>query len=164
MREQTVRVLVFKLADYEHAVDVRQVKEILGTYEIAPVVEAPEFVEGVIKLRGRIVPIMDLRKRLALPEAEKTYQSCIIIVRALKKFVGFIVDSASELLSIPTSMIEAPGEIVGGVRTRFIKGVVYLDDRFLVILNLDEILCMTEQELIDFSRPSGRGKIEGVKR
>ena len=149
-QSETIRVLVFKLAEHEHAVDVRQVREILGAPVISPVVEAPDFVEGVIKHRGRVVPIVGLRRRLRLPTAEKTLQTCIILVRSGKKMVGWVVDSASELLSVPTARIEAPSEIVGGIRTRFIEGVVYLDDRFLVILKLDEILSVNEKEMLDF--------------
>lgn len=147
-KEDSIRVVVFKLADHEHAVDVRQVKEILRAPHISPVIEAPAFVEGVIKLRGRIVPIVDMRKRLQLPAAEKTYLTCIIIVRIEKKMVGFVVDSASELLSIPAKLIETPAGIMGGTRTSFIKGVAYLEDRFLVILNLDKILTLNEKELL----------------
>ncbi|MBF0525085.1 MAG: chemotaxis protein CheW [Deltaproteobacteria bacterium] len=144
----TVRMVVFKLVGHEHALDVRRVKEILMAGHISPVIEAPEFLEGVIKVRGRIVPVMDLKKRLQLPAAPRTYEACIIIVRMQKKMVGLLVDSASELLKVPTRAIEPPDKMIGGVRTRFIDGVAYLDDRLLVILKLDEILAIDEKELL----------------
>ena len=149
-KSETVRVVVFKLVDHEHAVDVRWVREILRAPHISPVIEAPDFVEGVIKLRGRIVPIVDLRKRMQLPVAEKTVDTCIIIVRLGKRMVGFVVDSASELFTVPTGLIEPPTEIVGGINTRFIEGVAYVEDRFLVILDLNKILSVSEKELLDF--------------
>lgn len=144
-----LKAIVFRLSGHEHAVDVRQVKEILINPLVSPVVEAPDFVEGVIRLRGRIVPIIDLARRLKLPVPPRTVKTCIIVVRLGNKLAGFIVDSASELLNIPVSKIEAPTDIVGGIHTGFIKGVVYLDDRFLVILDLDIVLKVSEQELAE---------------
>ena len=151
-QSETLRVVVFKLADHEHVVDVRRVKEILRLPHVAPVIEAPDFVEGVIKLRGRIVPIVDLRKRLHLPVGAKTLDTCVLIVRLAKRMVGFVVDSASELLTVPTRLIEPPGEIIGGIRTRFLEGVAYLDDRFLVFLKLQKILTLDEKEMLDLTR------------
>jgi purine-binding chemotaxis protein CheW len=145
---EELKVVVFRLADHEHAVDVRQVKEILINTPISHVLEAPDFVEGVIKLRGRIVPVIDLRKRLRLPAIQMSRESCIIVVRFNRKTAGFVVDSASELLNIPSDKIEAPTEMVGGIHIDFIRGLVYLGARFLVILDLDRVLTMTEQELV----------------
>jgi len=163
---EEIKVVVFRLAEHEHAVDVRQVKEILINTPITTVIEAPNFVEGVIKLRGIIVPVIDLRKRLHLPAAPKTYGTCIIVVRSNHKTTGFVADSASELLSIPPLSIEAPTAMVGGIHTNFIRGLVYLGRRFLVILDLDRVLTTSEQELIELgieslkpeALPSSRGE------
>jgi purine-binding chemotaxis protein CheW len=151
---EELKVVVFRLAEHEHAVDVRQVKEILINTPVSHVLEAPDFVEGVIKLRGRIVPVVDLRKRLQLPAVQKTYETCIIVVRFNQKTAGFVVDSASELLNIPSEKIEAPTEMVGGIHTDFIRGLVYLGTRFLVILDLDKVLTTSEQELVDLKMES----------
>jgi purine-binding chemotaxis protein CheW len=151
---EKLKVVVFRLADHEHAVDVRQVREILINTPVSHVLEAPDFVEGVIKLRGRIVPVIDLRKRLRLPAIRKSRESCIIVVRFNQKTAGFLVDSASEILNIPSDKIEAPTEMVGGIHTDFIRGLVYLDTRFLVILDLDRVLTASEQELIDLKMES----------
>jgi purine-binding chemotaxis protein CheW len=145
---EKLKVVVFRLAEHEHAVDVRQVKEILINTPVSHVLEAPDFVEGVIKLRGRIVPVIDLRKRLRLPVIQKSRESCIIVVRFNHKTAGFVVDSASEILNIPSGKIEAPTEMVGGIHTDFIRGLVYIGARFLVILDLDRVLTTTEQELL----------------
>ncbi|CAN2041484.1 purine-binding chemotaxis protein CheW [Candidatus Magnetomoraceae bacterium gMMP-15] len=143
--QDTISVMVFNLADHEHAVDVRKVKEILRGADISKVIEAMDFVEGVIKLRGRIVPVVNLRKRLNFPEYETNSDSCIIIIYLNQGLAGLRVDSVSELLTIPRSQIEAPTEIIGGIRTHFIYGVAYLDDRFMVILNFDQILSIDEE-------------------
>jgi len=144
-----LKAVVFRLAEHEHAVDVRLVKEILINTPVSHVLEAPDFVEGVIKLRGRIVPVIDLRKRLHLPAVQKSLKSCIIVVRFNHKTAGFVVDSVSDLLNIPSDKIEAPSEMVGGIYAYFIRGVVYLGARFLVILDLDKVLTMSEQELVE---------------
>lgn len=143
------QVLVFKLAGHEHAVEVSQVREILAAPQITRVQEAPDFVEGVINLKGRIVPVVDLRQRLNLPAAAKTFETCIIIVSLASQLVGFEVDSASELLAFPLEKMEAPTEMIGGIHTHFMEGVVYCDDRLLVILNLREILSLPEREQLE---------------
>ena len=146
---ETIKAVIFRLSGHEHAVDVRHVKEILINRPVSPVVEAPDFVEGVIRLRGRVVPVIDLAKRLKLPATPRTVETCIIVVRVDGRLAGFIVDSASELLNVPVNRIEPPTDIVGGIHTGFIKGVVYLDDRFLVILDLDSVLRLSEKELAE---------------
>jgi purine-binding chemotaxis protein CheW len=162
---EDLKVVVFRLAEHEHAVDVRQVKEILINAPVSHVLEAPDFVEGVIKLRGRIVPVIDLRKRLHLPAIQKTRESCIIVARFNNKTAGFVVDSASELLNIPSGKIEAPTEMVGGIHTDFIRGLVYLDTRFLVILDLDRVLTTNEQELVDLKlEDEWEDETEGIRR
>lgn len=146
--KEDLKVLVFRLAEHEHAVDVRQVREILLKPPISHVLEAPDFVEGVLKLRGRIVPVIDLRKRLQLPPLQNHRENCIIVTRLNNLTAGFAVDSASELLNIPAAQIEAPTKIVGGIHTDFIRGLAYLDTRLLVLLDLDRVLTTSEQELV----------------
>jgi len=158
------KVLVFQLAGQEHGVEVSQVREILAAPQITEVLEAPDFVEGVINLRGRIVPVVDLRKRLNLPAAAKTFETCIIVVTFASRMVGFEVDSASELLAFPLERMEAPTEMVAGINTRFLEGVVYCDDRLLVILNLREILSLPEREQLEqeqFELAAARQAAEG---
>jgi len=144
---EVLKVMVFQLAGHEHAVDARRVQEILVNFRISSVVEAPDFVDGVIKLRGRIVPVINLRKRLQLPEAQAAENSCVIVIHSERNPVGLLVDSASELLTIPVGSIDSPTEVVGGIRTHFIQGIAYLEDRFLVILDIDEILPPREKDL-----------------
>ncbi len=145
---ESLRVVVFRLAGHEHAVEVGRVKEIVSARRIIPVAEAPAFVEGVIRLRGKIIPIIDLRKRLHLPPAERSFENCIIMIHLPKGVVGFLVDSASRLLTVPTGQIQPPTEMVGGICTRFIEGLAFLKDHFLVILDLNEVLTVDEKELL----------------
>ncbi len=148
----TVRMVVFKLAGHEHALDVRRIKEIVIAGEISPVIEAPDFMAGAMKVRGRVLPIVDLAKRLNLPTGQRTYEACVIVVRHGKRRVGLLVDSASELLRVPAKEIQVPDEILGGPSTRFMDGVVYVGDRLLILLNLDEILTLVEEDMGDDDR------------
>jgi purine-binding chemotaxis protein CheW len=145
----TVRMVVFKVAGHEHALDVHRIKEIVIAGEISPVIEAPDFMAGAMKVRGRVLPIVDLAKRLNLPGRERTYEACVIVVRDRKRRVGLLVDSVSELLRVPVKEIQVPDEILGGPRTRFMDGVVYVGDRLLIVLNLDEILTLIGEDLGD---------------
>lgn len=146
--QEGMRVVVCTLAGYEHAMDVRTVREILTNPTISPIAEAPDFVEGVIRLRGKIVPVVDLRKRLQLPLAQRDGETCTIIAAVKDRLVGFIADSALELLTIPYSLIEAPMEIIGGAKSHFMQGVAYLGSRFLVILDPDRILSDDESDTL----------------
>ena len=140
------RVAIFKLADHEHAVDVRIVKKILKEPEISSVIEAPDFVEGVINMRDKAVPIVNMRKRLNLPQNDKMDASCVIVVEYRDHYVGILVDSVSELLTIPNDKIEEPTRLVTGIQVSFIKGVVYLEDRFLVLLDLEAVFSLNGGE------------------
>lgn len=155
-REESIRVVVFSLAGQEHAVEVHQVKEILMAPPVAPLIEAHFFIEGVIKLRGKIVPVVDLRKALNLQVAQRSDQASIVIIVILSgQITGFRVDSVSELLTIPISLIEAPKGIMGGVDTHFVKGLAYFGDRFLVILDLDSILSVDQDHMLLDARVGG---------
>ena len=107
---------------------------------ITRVPHAPEFVEGVSNLRGSVVPIIDLRSRLGLPSKEATNESRIITVKMDDVMVGMIVDAASDVVKVPTSAIEPPPSVIGGVESTYLEGVAKLEDRLLVLLKLSEVL------------------------
>jgi purine-binding chemotaxis protein CheW len=146
----SLRVVVFNLAGHEHGVDVRRVREIILEPRISTVIEAPDFVDGVLELRGKIVPVIDLRKRLQLAHVRKPDEaSVIIIVQLGKKMAGFGVDSVSELMTVPNDLIQPPTEIVGGIGSNFIDGLAYVNQRLLVILNLDAMLSLDEKRQLE---------------
>jgi purine-binding chemotaxis protein CheW len=147
--DTNIKVLVFRLGEHEHAVDIRLVKEILINTVITPVAEAPDFVEGVIYHRGRIVPVIDLGKRLHLPALVKTFETCIIVVKFSNKTIGFVVDSASELINLKAEQIEEPSTFVRGIHADFMWGIVYLGERLLVLLDLDEVLTASELDILE---------------
>jgi purine-binding chemotaxis protein CheW len=113
--------------------------------EITNVPNAPNFVEGVINLRGRVIPIVDLRKRFGLEAKEHSKATRIIVVMIDQVTVGLIVDEVSEVLRIPEDTVEPPPPIVAGIEADYIKGVGKLEDRLLILLDLNKILSQEER-------------------
>ncbi len=142
--------IVFRLGEEEYGVEILQVQTIERMLPITRVPHAPEFVEGVSNLRGSVVPIMDLRSRLGLPPKEPTNESRVITVKMEDVMVGMIVDAASDVVKVPTSAIEPPPSVIGGVESTYLEGVAKLEDRLLVLLKLAEVLKKDEvQQLKD---------------
>lgn len=134
-----VQVVTFKLADEEFAVDILAVHEINRMLELTRVPGSPPEVEGVINLRGKIIPVTDLRKRFGLPAGERTDQNRIIVVEVHKRVLGFIVDRVQEVLSIDRGIIEPAPRMVCSIDSDFITGVGKLEDRLLILLDLTRL-------------------------
>ncbi len=138
--EATEHLARFYLDRGEYGVDVRQVQEIRRVTEITSVPRAPRFIRGVINLRGRILPVLDLRTRLGLGEVATSRAARIVVVRVKDRLLGLLVDGASQVLKIPVSQVEpAPEEVVqkGG---DYIRGVAKLDDRLIILVDLERLL------------------------
>jgi len=138
--ESTEHLATFYLDREEYGVDVRQVQEIRRVTEITSVPRAPEFIRGVINLRGRILPVLDLRRKLGLGEVAESRAARIVVVRVRERTLGLLVDGASQVLKVPLSRIEpAPEEVVerGG---DYIRGVAKLDDRLIILVDLERLL------------------------
>lgn len=148
-RSETVQLLVFKLGDEEYAVDILQARGIEHLDQgITRVPKAPSFVEGVINLRGEIVPIVDLRKRFGLVVRPIGYDTRVIVVEVAENLVGMVVDAIVEVLRVPATTIEPAPEIAKGVDSYYLAGVVKLENRLIVLLNLEHALSPQEaQEL-----------------
>jgi purine-binding chemotaxis protein CheW len=146
-----IQLVSFLLGDEEFGADILMVQEIIRMQPITRVPNAPHFVEGVINLRGKVIPIVDLRKRLNIGKTEDTRRTRIIVVDVEGKITGFIVDSVSQVLRIPTNTIEpAPPIVVAGIESEYITGVSKLDDRLLIILDFSRILTKQEKnELVE---------------
>jgi len=137
--ENDMQLVACRLANEEYAVDIHTVQEIIRMLEITRVPHAPEFVEGVINLRGMVIPVMDLRHRFGLPPRENTETTRIIITTWQDTMVGFVVDGVSEVLRLPGSAIEPPPSLEQKNATYF-SGVGKIGNRLLILLNLDRIL------------------------
>jgi purine-binding chemotaxis protein CheW len=144
-QKDMLQLVSFKLKEEEFGVDILQVQEIIRMQEITHVPNAPDFVEGVINLRGRVIPIVDLRKRFGLEHKEHGSATRIIVVMIGQVTVGLIVDEVSEVLRIPEDTVEPPPPIVAGIESDYIKGVGKLEDRLLILLDLNKILSREEK-------------------
>lgn len=144
--EEMLQLVTFKLGSEEFALDILLVQEINRRVEITKVPKTPEFVEGVINLRGKIVPVLDLRKRFGLVGREFTAQSRIIVVNIDKRVLGLMVDSVSEVLRIPQHTVEPPPPIVAGIDATYIKGIGKFEGRLLILLDLGKVLSGTKTE------------------
>lgn len=149
--EDLLQLVSFKIGDEEFGVDILKVQEINRMMEITEIPNSPVFVEGVVNLRGRIIPVIDLRKRLNMDTIKHDSKTRIVVVDLDSKIVGFIVDEVSEVLRIPVSITEPPPEmVVSGVDSDYITSVAKLDDRLLILLELNKVLSASEQsELAD---------------
>lgn len=124
--------------------------------------ETPDFVEGVINLRGRIVPVIDLRKRFTLVASEETQASRIMVVELEGLIVGMIVDSVSEVLRLPTNSIEPTPPMVSGVDAAYLRGVGKWDDQLIILLDINKVLYKGEQEQVALTLGEAEGRNGGI--
>lgn len=134
-----IQLVTFTVNNEEFGIDILSVQEINRMTDITKVPNAPEYVEGAINLRGNTIPIIDLRKRLGF-DATSTGDAARIVVVELKKLVlGFIVDSVSSVMRVPIDTIEPPPSVVSNMESHYMKGVGKLDDRLIILLDLEKM-------------------------
>lgn len=138
--EDILKILVFKINKEEFAVDITQVERILGYVEPTRVPESPSFVNGVIKYQEKIIPIIDLSKRLGLNNMNTFDDTKIIIVKQNDKCMGMIVDMVSEVIDIKKMDIENTPDIIKGISNLYIKGIIKLNERIIIFINTEKIL------------------------
>ncbi len=150
MAEQTysdteMQLVIFKLGREEYGVSILQVQEIKRITDITRVPHTPEYIKGVINLRGSVLPVIDLKKRLNLPPAVSTEDTRIIIVKVQEISVGMIVDAVSEVLTMNQENIDAPDVVAGSISANYLSGVGKLENRLLILLNLEEIIGLGQE-------------------
>jgi purine-binding chemotaxis protein CheW len=146
---ETIQVVSFKLGSEEYGVDIAQVQEINRMVAVTHVPRAPQFMEGVINLRGQLIPIIDLRARFGMPRAEHTKNTRIVVTEIGAKRVGMVVDSVSEVLRLPVEHIEPAPEMITGVETEYIRGVGKIEDRLIILLDLARIISGAEKRELE---------------
>lgn len=147
--DELLQLVTFSIGEEEFGVNILKVQEIIRTMEITKVPRAPEFVEGVINLRGKVIPIIDLRRRFGLAPKAHDKNTRIIVIEINNIIVGFVVDAVSEVLRIPASTVEPPPPVVvAGVDSDYISGVGKLQDRLLIMLDLDKLLSNEDMEML----------------
>ncbi|MDX9857019.1 MAG: chemotaxis protein CheW [candidate division Zixibacteria bacterium] len=141
---ELLQLVSFNIGSEEFGVDILKVQEINRMVDITKVPQAPHYVEGVINLRGKVIPIIDLRKRFSLEVKAHDKNTRIVVVDIGGNIMGMIVDAVSEVLRLPSDTIEPPPELVTGINSEYIKGVAKLEDRLLIFLDLSKVIDVGE--------------------
>lgn len=144
----TMQLVSFKLAKELYGIEITKVREIILVTEITRIPETPGFVKGLINLRNTVIPVIDLRVRFGLAEAELSDESRIMVLQARGRTVGIVVDAVSEVLRVKHDQIAPPPPSVAGLGHDYLNGLVKLDDRLLILLNIDKIFGEEEMEAL----------------
>lgn len=141
--------LVFSLGEEEYAIDILKVQEIRGYENVTRIANAPDFIKGVTNLRGVIVPIVDLRIKFHLDNVEYGGQTVVIVVNVADRIVGIVVDGVSDVMTLTPDQIKPAPEFGVTLSSDFLSGLGSLDDRMLVLVDIDKLLTSEEMALVD---------------
>lgn len=144
----TMQCVVFNIGRELYGIGIDAVREIVRVPDITEVPDAPGFLQGVINLRGRIVPVIDLRKRLRLKGSEISKSSRVLVTDNSGSLLGLLVDSVAEVLKIQPDAVEEPPEMVSAVGVEYIAGVAKLDGRLIILLDLNRILSLEDMKKV----------------
>lgn len=152
-----IQLVVFTLKQgnlvCEYGVPITKVQEIISMVTPTKLPQAPDFVEGIINLRGKIIPIIDLKKRFKMGASTVNNENRSIVVEVVGQTVGIIVDEVSEVLRLSVDSIEPPPAVIGGIASDYLTGVGKLEDRLLILLDMDRILDESEKtELVGMNQ------------
>lgn len=147
--EKELQIVGFRIGNETYGVRIGSVREIVRVPEITSVPSAPDLVEGVINLRGKIIPVMDLRKRFGAAAVQPDKKNRILVVELDNKLVGLIVSSASEVLKIPPSEIESPGSVFAEGESNYVTGVGKLKGRLIILLDIARLLRQPEYRKLE---------------
>ena len=147
---QKDKFLTFKIEDEEYGVEIRFVTEIIGIQKITKLPDMPDFIKGVINLRSRLIPVIDVRVRFKMDTIPYGERTCIIVVNILDASIGLIVDEVSEVIDIPDKDIDLPPRTSSKTHRQYIKGIGKVNDEVKIILDLDKLL--SEEELQDVAQ------------
>ena len=143
------KYLSFSLGKERYGIDILKVKEIIGIMQITPVPHSPDYMKGVINLRGKVIPVLDLRRRFNMPDKEHTERTCIIVVEVMIDHasmvqVGMVVDSVAEVTQIKGEDIEEPPRVNASIETATIRGIAKLNDCVQILLDIDKVMAPQE--------------------
>lgn len=150
-----IQAACFRLDEELFAVDIMRIREIIRPQKLTRLVKAPSFVEGVINLRGTVIPVIDLRRRFDLPLREIDFRTKLLIVSAAGTLLGMVVDEVTEVTAVPVENIKPPPSVVKGVGGEYLIGVCLVRDSLVSLLNIDRILTSDEKsQLVSFQHPA----------
>lgn len=154
MRQETAqRYLTFRLGDATYGIGILKVQEIIGLMHVTPVPCVPSYVRGVINLRGRVIPVVDLRARFKMLLSPDTDRTCIVITQVEGPdglvTMGIVVEDVAEVVDIPLDLVEAVPEFGAGIKTEFLLGMGRLDSSVVMLLDIDSVLSAADVELVE---------------
>ncbi len=153
-----LQVVSFRLHQEEYAIEITKAKEIILVEGVTRVPQMPEFIEGVINLRGNVIPVVDLRKRFQLPVAELSEQSRIVVTRMESKIIGLIVDSVSQVMKIPKSQIQPPPDTIANLAGEYLTGIAKVENTMIMILDIDRIISSEESKELTIHTTEKKGE------
>jgi purine-binding chemotaxis protein CheW len=147
------KYLTFSLSNEEYGIGILKIKEIIGMMPVTSVPQTPDFVKGVVNLRGKVIPVMDLRLKFSMKSADYTERTCIIVVEIEGKksdiLIGLVVDSVSEVLNISQNDIEKTPSFGSNLDTKYIQGMAKMEGGVKILLDIDRILSTSEITVLD---------------
>ncbi len=143
------KYLTFVLSDEEYGIEILKVREIIGIMNITPVPQTPVYIKGVINLRGKVIPVIDLRLKFGFPEAEYTKETCVIVVDVGNTLTGVIVDTVSEVLDVSTGELEASPHLGTSIDTEIFLGMAKIKDKVKILLDIDKVLHIEEINMVE---------------
>ncbi|MGE5484119.1 MAG: chemotaxis protein CheW [Ignavibacteriales bacterium] len=146
------QLVVFGIANELYGVDIAAVREIITMQRITKVPRTPDFVEGIINLRGKVIPVIDLRRRFHLGVAEEDKETRIVVVEIQGITIGMVVDRVSEVLRISSDVIEPPSPVIVGIDAEYIKAVAKVGDKLIILLDMERVL--NKQEKVELKAVS----------
>jgi len=149
MDSHEIQVACFRLGEDLYAADIMRIKEIIRLQKLANLPKSPAFVEGVLNLRGTVIPVIDLRKRFDIPAAPQGRDTRLLIVSMGRQILGLVVDEVTEVLSVPVKDIKPAPQVAKGVGAEYLVGVCLVKDSLIMLLNLDRILSDRESDELD---------------
>ena len=146
---QAREMLTFRLGSEAYGINILKVQEIRGCDPVTPIAGTPDFIRGVIDLRGVIVPIVDMRMKFALPEATYDAFTVVIILNVARRVIGIVVDAVSDVVTFTADQIRPVPEFSAALDTQFILGLARLDDRMVILLDIEHLVSSPEMQLTD---------------
>jgi purine-binding chemotaxis protein CheW len=141
--------LTFTLGTEEYCIDILKVQEIRGYDAVTSIANTPDFIKGVVNLRGNIVPIVDLRIKFQLPNVLYDSTTIVVILNISKKMIGVVVDSVSDVIAVSAAQVKVAPRFGATINTEFIAGMATVDDRMLIVVDIEKLMSSDELQLVD---------------
>jgi purine-binding chemotaxis protein CheW len=145
---QKDRYLTFRLGDEDYGIEIQYVTEIVGILKISVIPDMPEFIRGVINLRGKVIPVMGVRERFHMPHRDYDERTCVIVVRMGETSVGLLVDTVKEVINIPAANVSEPPRVARAESARYFKGIGRVGEDVKLLIDVDKLLHEEDHQLL----------------